>query len=201
MVFNVLLSPQPWKPPSSAMRRLCELQTVRAGILRNRVEWQDRVASGLGDSTATPLAAMTIDHFTTQLEAIDRAICETIDQDAELRSRPTCCSVSRGAVRRWPVCWTEMPEPGLCGAVARSSPMRGSIQAPTGPVPRSTVRRASPKSAMPRSPRRSTCQRCPRCGSILPSRPLSRASKSRRASVTVALMRILAALGLRRRTA
>lgn len=145
MVFNVLLSPQPWKPPSSAMRRLCELQTVRAGILRNRVEWQDRVASGLGDSTATPLAAMTIDHFTTQLEAIDRAICETIDQDAELRSRPTCCSVSRGAVRRWPVCWTEMPEPGLCGAVARSSPMRGSIQAPTGPLPRSTVRRASPK--------------------------------------------------------
>lgn len=53
------------------------------GILRKLAEWQDRVASGLGDSTATRLAAMTIDHFTTQLEAIERAICEMIDPDAE----------------------------------------------------------------------------------------------------------------------
>ena len=85
--YATLFNPQPWKPPSPAMRRLCELQTVRAGILRNRAEWQNCIASGLGDSTATRLAAMTIDHFTTQLEAIDHAIGETIDQDTELRSR------------------------------------------------------------------------------------------------------------------
>ena len=33
------------------------------------------------------MAAATIEHFTSQLEAIDRAIGETIDQDAELRGR------------------------------------------------------------------------------------------------------------------
>ena len=69
------------------MRRLCELQTMRAGIIRSRTEWKNRIGSGLGDSTATKLAAATIDHFTSQLEAIDRTIGETIEQDAELRSR------------------------------------------------------------------------------------------------------------------
>src|SRR6202047_3446562 len=76
-----LFKPEPWTPPSPAMRRLCELQTMRAGIIRSRAEWKNRIGSGLGDITATKLAAATIDHFTTQLEAIDRAISETIDQD------------------------------------------------------------------------------------------------------------------------
>jgi hypothetical protein len=66
-------------PPSPAMRRLCELQTVRAGIVKNRTEWKNRLGSGLGDSTATRLAAATIEHFTHQLEAVDRAIGETME--------------------------------------------------------------------------------------------------------------------------
>ena len=37
--------------------------------------------------TATKLAAATIEHFTRQLEAVDRATAETIDQDPELRDR------------------------------------------------------------------------------------------------------------------
>src|SRR5271165_5734426 len=85
--YAELFKPGPWTPPSPAMRRLCELQTMRAGIIRSRTEWKNRIGSGLGDSTATKLAAATIDHFTSQLEAIDRAIGETIEQDAELRGR------------------------------------------------------------------------------------------------------------------
>ena len=69
------------------MRRLCELQTMRTGTIRSRTELKNRSGSGLGDSTATKLAAATITHFTRQLEAIDRAIGETIGQDAELRGR------------------------------------------------------------------------------------------------------------------
>lgn len=111
--YAALFNPQPWKPPSPAMRRLCELQTVRAGILRNRAEWQNRIASGLGDSTAIRLAAMTIDHFTTQLEAIDHAIGETIDQDTELRSRrDLLLSITGVGETLAGLLLAKMPEPG-----------------------------------------------------------------------------------------
>jgi transposase len=82
-----LFNPAPWTPPSPAMRRRCEPHTVRAGITGRRTEWKNRLGGGLGDSTATGLAAMTIEHFTHQLETIDRAIGETIGQDATLRGR------------------------------------------------------------------------------------------------------------------
>ena len=78
--YAELFKPTPWAPPSPAMRRLCELQTVRAGIVGGRTEWRNRIGSGLGDDTATKLAAATIEHFTRQLEAVDKAIAETIDQ-------------------------------------------------------------------------------------------------------------------------
>ena len=82
-----LFKPGPWAPPSSAMRRLCELQTVRTGIVNNRAEWKNRIGSGLGDSIAISLAAATIEHLTAQIEAVDKAIRETIDQDDELRGK------------------------------------------------------------------------------------------------------------------
>ena len=85
--YAALFNPVPWTPPSPAMRRLCELRTVRAGINGSRTGWKNRLGSGLGDSTATGLAAMTIEHFKHQLATIHRAIGETIDQDATLRRR------------------------------------------------------------------------------------------------------------------
>jgi transposase len=109
-----LLKPEPWAPPSPAMRRLCELQTVRAGIVSNRAEWKNRIASGLGDNTATTLAAATIEHFTSQLEAIDTAIGETIDQDAELCGRrDLLLSVIGVGETLAASLLTEMPEPGV----------------------------------------------------------------------------------------
>lgn len=109
-----LFKPGPWTPPSVAMRRLCELQTIRAGIVSNRAEWKNRIGSGLTDGTATALAAATIEHFTTQLEAIDKAIRETIDQDVELRGRrDLLLSVIGVGETLAALLLTEMPEPGV----------------------------------------------------------------------------------------
>ena len=109
-----LFKPTPWAPSSPAMRRLCELQTVRAGIVGGRTEWRNRIGSGLGDDTATKLAAATIEHFTGQLEAVDRAIAETIDQDAELRGRrDLLLSVIGVGETLAALLLAEMPEPGV----------------------------------------------------------------------------------------
>ena len=109
-----LFKPGPWAPPSTAMRRLCELQTIRAGIVSNRAEWKNRVGSGLADAFATKLAAATIEHFTNQLEAVDKAIAETIDQEAELRGRrDLLLSVVGVGETLAASLLTEMPEPGV----------------------------------------------------------------------------------------
>jgi transposase len=110
--YAALFSPAPWTPPSLAMRRLCELHTVRAGLIGSRTEWKNRLGSGLGDSTATGLAAMTIEHFTHQLETIDRALGETIDQDEALRGRrDLLLSVSGVGETLAALLLVEMPEP------------------------------------------------------------------------------------------
>ena len=112
--YAELFQPAPWTPPSPAMRQLCELQTVRAGIVASRTEWRNRIGSGLGDSTATKLATAIIDHFTAQLEAIDKAIGETIDGDAELRGRrDLLLSVPGVGETLAAVLLTEMPEPEI----------------------------------------------------------------------------------------
>jgi transposase len=112
--YAELFKPTPWAPPSPAMRRLCELQTVRAGIVGGRTEWRNRIGSGLGDDTATKLAAATIEHFTRQLKAIDKAIAETIDQDAELRGRrDLLLSVIGVGETLAALLLAEMPEPGV----------------------------------------------------------------------------------------
>jgi transposase len=112
--YAALFNPTPWTPPSPAMRRLCELQTVRAGIIGSRTEWKNRLASGLGDSTATGVAAMTIKHFTHQLEMVDRAIVETIDRDATLRGRRDLLLSINGVGETLAASLlAEMPEPGV----------------------------------------------------------------------------------------
>ena len=112
--YAALFNPAPWTPPSPAMRRLCELQTVRAGIIGSRTEWKNRLGSGLGDSTATGLAAITVEHFTHQLETIDRAIGEAIDQDAMLRGRrDLLLSVNGVGETLAASLLAEMPEPGV----------------------------------------------------------------------------------------
>jgi transposase len=85
--YAELFKPPPWTPPSPALRRLGELQTIRAGLVAGLTEWKNRNGSGIVDETARSLAEATILHFTTQLQAIDRAITETIEGDPGLRGK------------------------------------------------------------------------------------------------------------------
>ena len=85
--YAELFKPRPWTPPSPAMRRLCELQTLRAGTVAGLTEWKNRRGSGMADDLALSLAETTIRHFASQLEAIDQAIAETIDNDVELSAK------------------------------------------------------------------------------------------------------------------
>ena len=85
--YAKLFKPRPWTPRSLAMRRLCELQTLHAGTVAGLTEWKNRRGSGIMDDMALSLAETTIQHFTFQLEAIDQAIAETIDNDVELSAK------------------------------------------------------------------------------------------------------------------
>ena len=58
------------------MRRLCELQTLRAGTVAGLTEWKNRRGSGIMDDMALSLAETTIRHLASQLEAIDQAIVD-----------------------------------------------------------------------------------------------------------------------------
>jgi transposase len=83
-----LFKPQPWAPPSTAYRRLGELQTVRAGIVAGLTEWKNRRNSGMVDAVAQSVADVTISHFASQLAAVDEAIiAQTIENDPVLRRR------------------------------------------------------------------------------------------------------------------
>jgi transposase len=112
--YAELFRPAPWTPPSPAMRRLCELQTVRAGIVSSRTQWKNRSGSALVDATARALAAATIDHFTSQLEAVDKAIAETIAQDPDLRrQRDLLLSISGVGETLAGLLLAEMPGPDV----------------------------------------------------------------------------------------
>jgi len=54
--YAELFKPRPWTPPSPAMRRLCELQTIRAGTVAGLTEWKNRRGSGIMDDLALSLA-------------------------------------------------------------------------------------------------------------------------------------------------
>jgi transposase len=86
--YGALFRPPAWRPPAPALRRLCELQTMRAGFMASLIEWRNRAGSlGGGDAAAQALARTTIAHFQAQIAAVDQAIAETIDGDDGLRAR------------------------------------------------------------------------------------------------------------------
>jgi transposase len=63
--YAELFKPRPWTPPSPAMRRLCELQTLRARSVAGLTKRKNRRGSGIAETT--------IRHFASRLEAIDQA--------------------------------------------------------------------------------------------------------------------------------
>jgi hypothetical protein len=66
---------------------LGELQTIRAGIVAGLTEWNNSKNSGMVDAVARTLADVKISHFTGQLEAVEEAIVQTIDNDSGLRRK------------------------------------------------------------------------------------------------------------------
>ena len=128
-----LFKPRPWTPPSPAMRRLCELQTIRAGTVASLTEWKNRRRSGIMDDLALSLAKTTIQHFTSQLEAVDQAVAGNNRQ-------------RRGAVRQTrligqrPAEWekpaagivlAELPGPDILGSSAAVTAYAGLRSAAT----------------------------------------------------------------------
>ena len=117
--YAELFKPRPWTPPSPALRRLCELQTIRAGTVASLTEWTNRSTSGMVDDRALALAKATIKHFTSQLEAVDQAIAETIDNDPELCAKRTLLvSISGVGETLAGIVLAELPGPDVLGSSA-----------------------------------------------------------------------------------
>jgi transposase len=109
-----LFKPQPWGPPSEARRRLGELQTIRAGIVAGLTEWTNRKNSGIVDSVARSLADATMSHFAAQLEAVDDAIVQTIQNDSALRcKRDLLLSISGVGQTLASIVLAELPGPDV----------------------------------------------------------------------------------------
>jgi transposase len=181
--YAELFKPRPWTPPSSAMRRLCELQTIRAGTVADLTEWKDRRGSGIMDDLALSLAETTIQHFTTQLEAVDQAIAETIDNDVELSpKRDLLVSINGVGEALAGIVLAELPGPDILGSSAAVAAYAGlnpqqrqsgiSVNGPCG----------SPKLATPCSAPPCTCRLCRRCVTIQRSLLWSIGSRLRGAS-------------------
>jgi transposase len=140
--YGALFDPPAWTPPSPALRRLCELQTMRAGFVAGKVEWQNRAGSCPGDAAAASLAHATIAHFEAQIEAVNKAIADTIDQDDELRGkRDLLLSIDGVGEVLAAVILAELPGPDVISTSAQAVAYAGlnprqfqsgtSINAPT----------------------------------------------------------------------
>ena len=109
-----LFKPQPWAPPSNAHRTLGELQTIRAGIIAGLTQWKNRRNSGMINAVAQSLADVTIAHFANQLDAVDEAIAQTIDDDPDLRrQRDLLLSISGVGETLAGVVLAELPGPNV----------------------------------------------------------------------------------------
>ena len=117
--YAELFKPRPWTPPSPAMRRLCELQTIRAGTVAGLTEWKNRRGSGMADDLALSLVETTIQHFTSQLKVVDQAIAETIDNDVELSAkRDLLVSINGVGEALAGIVLAELPGPDILGCSA-----------------------------------------------------------------------------------
>src|SRR3954465_11889867 len=122
--YAELFKPRPWSPPSPALRRLCELQAIRAGTVAGLTEWTNRSTSGM--DRALSLAKATIQHLTSQLEAVDQAIAETIDNDRELCAKRTLLvSISGVGETLAGIVLAELPGPEVLGSSGAAAAYAG----------------------------------------------------------------------------
>jgi transposase len=114
-------APPAWTPPSPALRRLCDLRTMRDGFVASHVEWRNRAASAGADPTAHQLAQATIAHLQLQIAAVDKAIAQTIDDDDKLRGkRDLLLSINGVGETLAAVLLAELPGPELLKSSAQA---------------------------------------------------------------------------------
>ena len=101
------------------MRRLREPQTIRDGAVAGLTEWKNRSASSMADDMARSLAERTIQHFISQLAAVNQAIAEIIDNDPDLcAKRDLLVSISGVGEILAGIVLAELPEPDVLGSSA-----------------------------------------------------------------------------------
>ena len=119
--YVVACAPPAWIPPSPALRRLCDLRTMRDGFVASHVEWRNRVSSAGDDPIALQLAQATIAHLQLQIAAVDKAIAQTIDEDDELRGkRDLLLSINGVGETLAAVILAELPTPELLKSSAQA---------------------------------------------------------------------------------
>src|SRR4051812_32411009 len=104
--------------PGRHLRRPCDgcANSRRSGPAR-LTEWTNRSTSGM--DRALSLAKATIQHLTSQLEAVDQAIAETIDNDRELCAKRTLLvSISGVGETLAGIVLAELPGPEVLGSSA-----------------------------------------------------------------------------------
>ena len=100
--FAVLFNPPAWQPPSPALRRLCDLQTMRAGFVASKVEWQNRAGSIGADAAASALAQATIAHFVARSLRSIRRLRRPSMTTTSCAASASCCSASTASAKPWP---------------------------------------------------------------------------------------------------
>lgn len=119
--YVVACAPPAWTPPSPALRRLCDLRTMRDGFVASHVEWRNRVSSAGDDPIALQLAQATIAHLQLQIATVDKAIAQTIDDDDELRGkRDLLLSINGVGETLAAVILAELPGPELLKSSAQA---------------------------------------------------------------------------------
>lgn len=119
--YAAACAPPTWTPPSPALRRLCDLRTMRDGFVASHVEWRNRAASAGADPTAHQLAQATIAHLQLQIAAVDKAIAQTIDDDDELRGkRDLLLSINGVGETLAAVILAELPGPDVLRSSAQA---------------------------------------------------------------------------------
>src|SRR4051812_14508585 len=99
--------------------QISRASSIRAGTVAGLTEWTNRSTSGMADDMALSLAKATIKHFTSQLEAVDQAIAETIDNDPELCAKRTLLISINGVGEILAgIVLAELPGPDVLGSSA-----------------------------------------------------------------------------------
>lgn len=98
--FCLLYKPEPWTPPSPAMRRLTALGRRREALLHMRVQEENRLNGPESEPSVQESLRTVITQLNGEIARIEREIDETIDGDDDLRRQRDLLETIPGIARR-----------------------------------------------------------------------------------------------------